>query len=187
MSELTFMIIRLAFLALLWIFIFGIVYALRSDLFGAPVKRLRDRNKAEDEPFVAPAPAALAAAPAGVGTVGTEPVSGSSAPATDFPSAGSASPARTLLITSGVANGTEINLDEDLITIGRSPDSTLVLVDDYTSTHHAELRRTASGWTLTDLDSTNGTKVDDRRISGSVELPIFVPATIGATTFELRP
>ncbi|RIJ43503.1 FHA domain-containing protein, partial [Clavibacter lycopersici] len=34
MTELTLLVLRLAFLAVLWLFIFGIVYALRSDLFG---------------------------------------------------------------------------------------------------------------------------------------------------------
>ncbi len=34
MSELTLFILRFGFLAVLWIFVFAILYALRSDLFG---------------------------------------------------------------------------------------------------------------------------------------------------------
>ena len=39
-SELTLLVLRLGFLLLLWLFIFGIVYALRSDLFGRRVRKL---------------------------------------------------------------------------------------------------------------------------------------------------
>ncbi|MDO9397863.1 MAG: FHA domain-containing protein, partial [Herbiconiux sp.] len=41
MSELTLLILQLAFLALLWVFIFIVVYAMRSDLFGQRVRRLK--------------------------------------------------------------------------------------------------------------------------------------------------
>lgn len=181
MSELTFLILRLGFLAVLWCFVLAIVYALRSDLFGAPARRMRDRKRAEPAPMVAAAPQApvMTHVP-----ITPEP---DARTATDLPSAGSSGPARQLLITSGVAEGTQLRLDEDLVTIGRSPDSTLVIVDEYTSTHHARLQRGDSAWTLTDLDSTNGTRINGRRVSGTVPLPTFTPVTIGTTTFELRP
>ena len=40
MSELTLLVLRVAFLALLWVFVFAVVYALRSDLFGGRVRRV---------------------------------------------------------------------------------------------------------------------------------------------------
>ena len=40
MGELTLLVLRLAFLVLLWVFVFVIVYALRSDLFGQRVRRM---------------------------------------------------------------------------------------------------------------------------------------------------
>ena len=181
MSELTFLVLRLAFLALLWCFVLAIVDALRSDLFGAPARRMRDRKKSEPEPMVAAAPQAPVVTHVPVGHA-----AGGSTPS-DLPSAGSSGPARKLLIVSGVAEGTQLTLDDDMVTIGRSPDSTLVIVDEYTSTHHARLQRSGSSWTITDLDSTNGTRVDGRNISGTVSLPAFTPVTIGTTTFELRP
>ena len=61
-SELTLLVLRLAFLLVLWLFIFGIVYALRSDLFGHRVRKL-----ATDAP---PAAGACANAPAGTGAGG---------------------------------------------------------------------------------------------------------------------
>jgi pSer/pThr/pTyr-binding forkhead associated (FHA) protein len=185
-SELTFLILRLGFLAVLWLFVFGVFYALRSDLFGAPARRMRDRKKSAQEPMVAAPPAAP--------VVTHVPVSPEPAPATDststgldLPSAGATGPARKLLITSGVAEGTQLTLDEGLVTIGRSPDSTLVIVDEYTSTHHAQLKRGEHDWTITDLDSTNGTKLDGKAVTGTTKLPPFTPVTIGTTTFELRP
>ena len=78
-------------------------------------------------------------------------------------------------------------LDDSVITIGRSTDSTLAIVDEYTSTYHAKLARSGDQWLLTDLDSTNGTKLAGSRVSGTVLVPTFTPVTIGATTFELRP
>lgn len=168
MSELTLMILRVGFLLLLWAFIFGIVYALRSDLFGAPVRRIRGEQSGTATPAPAPRPAA-------------NPVS-SPPPAVE-----STGPARNLVITSGVAEGTSIPLDEDLVTIGRSSDSTLVIVDEYTSTYHARLDRSGSTWTLTDLDSTNGTRLDGNRVTSPITVPLHTPVTIGTTTFELRP
>ena len=49
------------------------------------------------------------------------------------------------------------------------------------------LARSGDQWLLTDLDSTNGTKLAGSRVSGTVLVPTFTPVTIGTTTFELRP
>ena len=63
MSELTLLILRLAFLAVLWAFVFAIVYALRSDLFGQKVRKLPVDVAAD--PFAqAPSAAPVVAAPA---------------------------------------------------------------------------------------------------------------------------
>ncbi|MCB1274815.1 MAG: FHA domain-containing protein [Leucobacter sp.] len=177
MSDLTLLILRIGFLLLLWLFIFAIVYALRSDLFGAPVRRL---------------PAGGAGPNGGAGSPDARPTEpGAGAPVITpsggaLPSAGAAQ-ARQLVITSGVAAGTSVPLDVDTLTIGRSSDSSLVIVDEYTSTYHAKLSRNGDQWMLTDLDSTNGTKLNGTRVSGTVLVPPFTPITIGTTTFELRP
>jgi len=198
-SELTLLILRIGFLLLLWLFIFAIVYALRSDLFGAPVRRMPSSGSsaASGSPAPAPVPAAqhtaeAPTAPVAAMSPGGAPVitpSGGALPSAGdpAPSAGTAGHARQLVITSGVAAGTSVPLDEDTLTIGRSADSTLVIVDEYTSTYHAKLSRSGEQWTLTDLDSTNGTKLNGARVTGTVLVPTFTPITIGTTTFELRP
>lgn len=187
MSELTLMILRIGFLVLLWLFIFAIVYALRSDLFGAPVRKLPGEGASGRPRRSSPAPAA----PQTASAADTAPAPPVASPPVITPSGGampSAGPAPSqLVITSGVAAGTVVPLDDDTLTIGRSSSSSLIIVDEYTSTYHAKLTRNGEQWTLTDLDSTNGTKLNGSRVTGTVLLPPFTPVTIGTTTFELRP
>ena len=172
MSELTLLLLRFGFLLLLWMFIFAIVYALRSDLFGAPVRKLRKGT---------PAPAS-----AGAASGRSAPPITTSGGAMPLAPAASSGPARKLVITSGVSAGTELPLDGTAITIGRSGDSTLVILDEYTSTQHAKLVPQGNNWLLQDLDSTNGTRLAGERVVGSVPLPLNTPVSIGKTTFELR-
>ena len=48
-------------------------------------------------------------------------------------------------------------------------------------------RDTRSGqWAIEDLNSTNGTVVNQQRINRPTILPARIPVRIGATTFELR-
>jgi FhaA, N-terminal domain/FHA domain len=75
-------------------------------------------------------------------------------------------------------------LDSARATIGRSRDADCVLRDPNVSRHHAELRRAASGeWTIADLGSTNGVKVNGRRV-GSTRLKAGDQVTLGTTTFR---
>lgn len=75
-------------------------------------------------------------------------------------------------------------LDGPRATIGRAKDADCVLRDPNVSRHHAELRREPSGeWTIADLGSTNGVKVNDRRV-GSTRLNGGDRVTLGTTTFR---
>jgi hypothetical protein len=75
-------------------------------------------------------------------------------------------------------------LDGPRATIGRAKDADCVLRDPNVSRHHAELRRSPSGeWTIADLGSTNGVKVNDRRV-GSSRLNGGEQVTVGTTTFR---
>jgi len=59
-----------------------------------------------------------------------------------------------------------------------------VLRDPNVSRHHAELRRSPRGeWTIADLGSTNGVKVNGRRV-GSTRLKAGDQVTLGTTTFR---
>lgn len=173
MNDLTLLVLRVAFLALLWVFVFAVVYALRSDLFGGRVRRV-------------PAAAAPAAPPAPIDT----PPAVQSLPESVTPGRGTAArphgPAGTLVITSGGKTGLEIPLGSEPLTIGRASDAGLQIRDDYTSTHHARLLLWGDDWVVQDLDSTNGTFVDGQRIDSPTQVPVGVPVKVGATTFELR-
>lgn len=94
--------------------------------------------------------------------------------------------AQRLVITSGPKRGTELELAGEPLTIGRSAESTLVIRDDYTSTHHARLLLWNDEWMIQDLDSTNGTFLDGRRVGAPTKVPLNTPVKVGTTTFELR-
>ncbi|MFB2557121.1 FHA domain-containing protein FhaB/FipA [Herbiconiux liangxiaofengii] len=201
MSELTLLILQLAFLALLWVFIFIVVYAMRSDLFGQRVRKLRSdaAPAAAGAPGAAasvPAPAGAAAGAAGVAAAAPAPAAPPApkvptfipAPGTELagPPRATTANAGRLVITSGVKSGTDIPLGTEPLTIGRSSDSSVVIRDDYTSTHHARLMVWGEEWVIQDLDSTNGTFLDGQRVTSPVHVPLNTPIRIGATSFELR-
>lgn len=173
MGELTLLLLRLGFLVLLWAFVFFIVYALRSDLFGSRARRM------PGPAAPAPAPAPAMAGSYGATAAVTEPVQRAA------PAAGSSTP-RRLVITSGPREGMEIDLPPEQLTIGRSSESGLVIRDDYTSTHHARLMLWNDQWVIQDLDSTNGTFLDGERVTVPTPVHPGIPVTIGTTTFELR-
>jgi pSer/pThr/pTyr-binding forkhead associated (FHA) protein len=94
--------------------------------------------------------------------------------------------ASRLVITSGPRQGTELSLGREPLTIGRSAESGLVIRDDYTSTHHARLLLWNDEWMIQDLDSTNGTFLNGRRVTVPTQIPLDTPIKIGTTTFELK-
>ena len=56
-----------------------------------------------------------------------------------------------------------IDLTPNVLTIGRAPDNQLTLQDQQASSHHAEIRPDAQGYLLIDLNSRNGTFVNEQR------------------------
>jgi hypothetical protein len=164
MSELTLTLLRLGFLALLWLLVLSVVAVLRRDLFGTRVTRR---------------------APAPTGPVG--PVNPVAEPPRGRPAnnAQSALP-RTLVVTEGSLKGTIIALSQAPILIGRAPECTLVLEDDYASGRHARLSLQQGTWMVEDLGSTNGTFLGRNRVQDPVPLAPGAPVRIGRTVLELR-
>jgi pSer/pThr/pTyr-binding forkhead associated (FHA) protein len=160
MNQLTLTVIRLAFLAVLWLFVIAAVGVVRTDMFGqaaTPRKRqARQRQQAAKLP--------------------RQPRPGRNL--RGIPS--------HLIVTGGALAGTTVGLADQQITIGRANDATLVLNDDYASSRHARLYPQDGQWVVEDLGSTNGTYLDRQKVSRPTPVPPGVPIRIGKTVLELR-
>lgn len=156
MSELTLFLIRLAYLAILWIFVLSAISVIRSDMFGARVP--------ESARGGAPAPPR-------------------SKPAR--PSRRRRAPTH-LLVVEGVNAGARAELDEAPLLIGRGPDAAIRLDDDYASTRHARIAASEDQWFVEDLGSTNGTYVGSARITQPTTITLGTQVRIGKTILELR-
>ncbi len=157
MSELTLFLIRVAFLAILWIFVLSAISVIRSDMFGARVP--------EGARGAAPAPAGRKAKP------GRKPRRGSPT---------------HLLVVEGDEAGTRAELAEAPLLIGRGSDAAIKLDDDYVSTRHARVAASGDDWFVEDLGSTNGTYVGPVRITQPTTIGLGVQVRVGKTILELR-
>lgn len=92
-------------------------------------------------------------------------------------------------ITSAVVleDGTRYVLDTERVTIGRQSSCSIVIRDTNVSREHVQLRRRPSGWTLRDIGSTNGTKLNGVRVEGEQMLANGDVIMLGAikVTFEI--
>ena len=163
MSELSLTIIRVAFLAVLWLFVIAAIGVVRTDLLGGPATSSR-RSRVRQTQNLRPPRQARAARPQ---------------------RAGRGSP-RFLVVTAGALKGTSLDLAQQQITLGRANDATLVLNDDYASSRHARIFPQDGQWIVEDLGSTNGTYLDRQKVTRPTPVPLGVPIRIGKTVLELR-
>ena len=169
MSELTLTVMRLGFLAVLWLFVIVAVQVIRSDLFGTRVTQRGSRREAgrQQQAAARQAPPQQRQQPAG----GRR---GRNAPT-------------KLVVTEGTLTGTTVALQGQTITLGRAHDSTIVLDDDYASSRHARIYPDRDGqWIVEDLGSTNGTYLDRTRLTTPTPISLGAPIRIGKTVIELR-
>ncbi len=99
---------------------------------------------------------------------------------------GRRSTARRLVVTEGPLAGTSVALGDKPVTLGRADESTLVLTDDYASSHHARLSPGEGAWLVEDLGSTNGTYLGATKVVRPTPVPLGQPIRIGKTVMELR-
>ena len=168
MNQLTLDIIKLAFLAVLWLFVIAAVGVVRTDLFDQPASPRSQRRAARQQ------------------SRHNQPTGPVRPQKPQKPARHSRAAPRTLLVTGGNLAGTIITLGEQQITIGRASDATLVLTDDYASTRHARLFPQNGEWIVEDLGSTNGTYLDRQKVTAPTPVPVGVPVRIGKTVLELR-
>jgi len=158
MSELALTLLRFAFLGLLWVFVLVTVWALRRDLRMPADARPERATRARAPKQVKPP-----RVPRGKKVKGTR-----------------------LVITEGPLSGTEIPLDGAQITLGRAPDSTIVVDDDYASSRHARIYEAEGVWLVEDLGSTNGTWLDRARITAPAVIPLNTSIRVGRTTLQMQ-
>jgi hypothetical protein len=156
MTALTLTLIRVAFLAVLWLFVIAAIGVVRTDLFGS-TRRARQPK--------APRPQMM-------------PQSRPAKPGRGTP--------RFLVVTEGSLKGASVNLTEQQILLGRANDATLVINDDYASSRHARIFPQDGQWILEDLGSTNGTYLDRQKVTRPMPVAVGVPIRIGKTVLELR-
>jgi pSer/pThr/pTyr-binding forkhead associated (FHA) protein len=173
MSELTLTVMRLGFLAVLWLFVIVAVQVIRSDLFGTRVtQRAGQRSGRRAEGSRPPQQRQQQAAPQ------RQPQPG--------PRQRRGAPTK-LVVAEGSLAGTTVALQGQTITLGRAHDSTIVLDDDYASSRHARIYPDRDGqWIVEDLGSTNGTYLDRGRLTTPTPIPLGAPIRIGKTVIELR-
>jgi len=169
MSELTLTVIRLGLVALLWIFVFSVVGVLRGDLYGTRVLPRTGRK-------AAPRPTREPAAKPSVKRPVTPQRSRRSDKRTPT----------TLTVTEGSLAGTTVPLKETGVLLGRNPECTLVLDDDFASGRHARIFRRDAGWFVEDLGSTNGTFLGSSKLTEPMPVEVGSTLRIGKTVFELR-
>lgn len=157
MSELTLTLIKLGFLAVLWLFVLSAVSVIRSDIFGTKVTA----------PARTPRPKQAATAK-----------SRSRRPLRGTPT--------KLQIVSGPNAGQSVPLGDKPILLGRGTDAAIRLDDDYVSTRHARFATNGEQWFVEDLGSTNGTYLGSQRLTSPTPIGIGIAVRLGKTIVELR-
>jgi pSer/pThr/pTyr-binding forkhead associated (FHA) protein len=162
-SELTLVLIRFAYLAILWIFVLSAISVVRSDMFGARIDstpRAERRARRQQEKESARSRTKPAKRPRGAPT--------------------------HVLVVEGANEGESAHLDDAPILIGRGADAAIRLDDDYVSTRHARIAQSGDQWFVEDLGSTNGTYIGSHRLTQPTTLQLGSKVRIGKTTLELR-
>ena len=157
-SELTLFLIRIAYLAILWIFVLSAISVIRSDMFGARVpEAARGADAARKEKR------------------------GSK----KQPPKRRGSPTH-VIVTEGSNVGERADLENAPVLIGRGSDAGIKLDDDYVSTRHARIAASGDQWFVEDLGSTNGTYIGTVRITQPTTITLGTQVRIGKTILELR-
>lgn len=156
MSELTLLLIRIAYLAVLWIFVLAALSVIRSDMFGARVPETARRD-AQPKP----------------------------SNTSKRPKRGRGQPTHVIVVN-GEHAGQTADLSSGMVLIGRGADAAIRLDDDYASTRHARIVFADGQWFVEDLGSTNGTYLGTVRITQPTPINLDSQVRIGKTILELR-
>jgi pSer/pThr/pTyr-binding forkhead associated (FHA) protein len=152
-------VLKIVFLALLYFFIYRAVRSVVLDLRGGPTRTGRAGGWAPARPAEGPArtPPARGKAP------------------------------RSVVVTNERGGKVESrSLSDGQLQIGRADACQIRLPDTYVSQFHARIYPRDGAWFVEDLGSTNGTYLNQRRITSPAELRAGDRLRVGKTTLELR-
>jgi hypothetical protein len=83
-------------------------------------------------------------------------------------------------------SGDRIELVDERSLIGRLADCRIQITDGNTSRHHAEIKRSGTGFVIADLGSTNGTFVNGARVTADHRLADGDIVTVGAVSLRFE-
>lgn len=79
-----------------------------------------------------------------------------------------------------------VRLDSGDVTFGRSEAATVMLVDAYVSDRHARVFQDGDDWLVADLGSTNGTYLNQVKVTTPTPIAAGDQLAMGKTTVEVR-
>ena len=154
-------ILRFGFVALLWLLVIGMVLVLRRDITLAASGRAKTSSTR------------------------VSPSRAKDSKESNIRKNTGITKARYLAFTGGTLAGNSIKLDGQPILLGRSADCTVPLQDSYASNRHARIYHNDGQWFIEDLNSTNGTYIDSKRLTVAQPFKPGMTVRIGQTTMEL--
>lgn len=190
MTGLTYAVLKYSFILALILFAWLAVRSLHKDVSAfLPSrdkwlkKRRKQMKEAKGRSSASSTPSTPPSSPASTQTSIVSLVT-HTAPSHPIPS--SQSDTTVLVIVDGKNAGVTFPLSP-FCTVGRAPDNSIVVSDQFISSHHARIYKDKGGeWALEDLGSTNGTYLDEKQIAGPVTIKSGQIIRLGATSFELR-
>jgi pSer/pThr/pTyr-binding forkhead associated (FHA) protein len=152
-------VLKIVFLALLYFYVYRAIRSVVLDLRGGNARAAR--------------------------TVAWNPPRPAEGPARTAPVRGKAP--RSVVVTNERGGKVEARpLSEGQLQIGRAEACQIRLPDTYVSQFHARIYPRDGAWFVEDLGSTNGTYLNQRRITSPAELRAGDRLRVGKTTLELR-
>lgn len=91
-----------------------------------------------------------------------------------------------LVIETGENEGLAFVLRENIVSIGRGPDNSIQIIDPHMSRNHSLLIQDDGVWFVRDMDSRNGTLLNDGLVHGDQRLANGDRVIVGNTTFLFR-
>ena len=155
--------LKIALLALLYLFFARVLWAVWSEVR---------------------VPAAAGAS--GAGPLRKKGVRGSSSQASGSKRAGAGVPSKLLMVEPAAMRGSTVSLEDEVL-VGRVAECDIVLEEDpYASTKHARFFMRDGAWWVEDMGSTNGTLVNAQRITEAQQLKRDDRVQTGSAVFEVQ-